>query len=395
MQFQIRSFQPSTGKVIDSLVDQDNEDIARQHLEAQGLTVLSVKVQGARRGPKRSNRFNVGLFCEELRTLLLSGMSLVEAIDTLCSKGNINGGHPVLLGIKLSLQEGKSFSTALTLSSFPFPTLLIASVKASERTSLIDKALDEYISYDRIGRELSKKIISAAIYPALVIGFGLLVSFFMISYVVPRFAKIYDDFTPSLSFATIALMKFGQFMGDHLLMILTAAGSICAALYFSYQRGTLQRWSLDLLRNFTFARHYLRIYQLARIFQTLSMLLKGGYTLPDAIPLAQNLAFDTGLHSQIASMHQQVMEGKRMSTAFTDNDLTDSVTERLLQVGERSGDLPKILDIIAMEYRQEFTRFVENTTRLAEPILLMVVGVMIGAIIVLMYMPVFDLAGGM
>lgn len=124
------------------------------------------------------------------------------------------------------------------------------------------------------------------------------------------------------------------------------------------------------------------------------MLLKGGYTIVDAMPLARNLAFDADLAAQMTLARTAILEGKRPSSAFRDNGLGDAVSFRLLQVGERSGDLAKIMEIIGQSNRQEFTLFLERATRVAEPVLLMVVATMVGAIIVLMYMPIFDLAGG-
>ena len=394
MQFQVRTFNPLTGQITDRLVEGNSAEDVRRDIAREGQSVLSVvKYRTFSFGATTS--FNVVLFCEELRTLLSSGMSVVEVIETLCDKNSAPSTHHILLEIKQRLLEGKTLSASLAMHSYPFPPLLVASIKASEQTSRIDLALDEYIAYELIGRELSKKITSAAIYPSLVVGFGGLVSLFMIGYVVPRFSKVYEDFSQSLSTSTIVLMHIGQFAGNHLMLLIVAiiAGLILLAVL--YRNGKLKTFFLKLLSQFAFARRYLRMYQLSRIFQTLSMLLKGGYTVSDAIPLAQNLAFDTQLRAQLTDMRLSILEGKRLSKAFSDFQLTDNVTERLLQVGERSGDLPKVLDIMALSYRQEVTRFIEHTTRLAEPILLMVVGLFIGAIIILMYMPVFYLAGGM
>jgi general secretion pathway protein F len=238
-------------------------------------------------------------------------------------------------------------------------------------------------------------MVSAAIYPGLVIGFGFAVSTFMISYVVPRFAHVYEDIGKSVSLPTMMLLKFGSFTSAHFGWLAAGGAAGIAALGFFYRNGKLKSWSLRLLGRSRLARHYLRLYQLSRVYQTMSMLLKGGYTLSDAIPLAHNLAFDARLRGQIVASHLAIMEGRRLSTAFADHGLTDNVTERLLQVGERSGSLVKVMDIIAQAHRQELTLFMERATRLVEPVLLMAVALMIGAIIVLMYMPVFDLAGGM
>jgi general secretion pathway protein F len=393
MQFHVRMFYASTGTVAERTMDAENAHAVHQLLEREGATVLSVTHRHRRLFARRRAVFHVALFCEELRTLLSSGMSLVEAIEALCSKSN-EDSKPVLLEVQQRLLEGKPLSAALELSRFTFPQLLIASIRASEHTSRIDDALDEYVAYDKVGQEIARKIVNATIYPSLVVGFGLFVCLFMLAYVVPRFAKVYDDFAHSLSAPTVVLIKVGQFAGDHLVLILLGIAAGVSSGVFFYRNGRLQTGLLRVLATFRFARYYLRLYQLARIYQTMSMLLKGGYPLADAIPLAQNLAFEKGLQNRIAKARNAVLEGKRLSMAFAANELTDNVTERLLQVGERSGNLPKIMDIIAQTHRQEFTLFIERATRLAEPILLMAMGLMIGAIIILMYMPVFDLAGG-
>jgi general secretion pathway protein F len=395
MQFNVRTYHAPSGAIAERAMEGQSAQDITHVLAQEGVTVLSIVARRRRLIPARKARFDIVLFCEELRTLLSSGMSLVEAVETLCSKDSADYRRAVLLEIKQRLLEGKPLSAALELNRFNFPQLLIASVRASERTSRIEEALDEYIGYEKVGQELGKKIVSASVYPALVIAFGLLVSTFMLSYVVPRFSKVYEDFSDSISLSTRILMNVGQFMGSYFWLLVLAALALGFALFVMYRNGKLKALVLGLLSGFKVAKYYLRLYQLARVYQTMAMLLKGGYTLADAIPLARNLAFDAQLQQQIMDARLAVIEGRRLSRAFADHGLTDTVSERLLQVGERSGDLAKILDIISHAYRQEFTLFVERTTRLAEPLLLMVVGVMIGAIIILMYMPVFDLAGGM
>ncbi|PMQ17123.1 type II secretion system F family protein [Janthinobacterium sp. AD80] len=397
MQFKIRTFHASSGAIAERTVDGEDAAAVTRMVEQQGYAVLSVTAQGRRirtRGVSGIRGFNLVLFCDELRTLLSSGMSLVEAIDTLCTKDNDDAKRTVLLEIRQLLLEGKPLSSALELNRIGFPPLLIASIRASERTSRLDEALEEYVAYEKVGQELGRKVVSAAIYPTLVVGFGMLVCLFMISYVVPRFAKVYDDFSQKLSFSTVILMKLGQVSSDYLGLILASLAGLVALAVIGHRNGKLKIFLLRALGRFKFVQHYLRLYQLARIYQTMSMLLKGGYTLSDAIPLAQNLAFEKKLQDQILRARGVIQEGKRLSTAFAENGLTDTVTERLLQVGERSGNLARIMDIIAQTYRQEFTVFIDRATRVAEPILLMAVGIMIGAIIILMYMPVFDLAGG-
>jgi general secretion pathway protein F len=394
MQFKIRTFDPSSGVITETSLDGVSPEAVKSQLQQTGVAVLSV-VAVKKSGPiRQAQRFDPVLFCEELRTLLSSGMSLVEAIDTLCAKDTSDNKQVIMREIHQRLLDGKQLSSALELNRFSFSPLLIASIRASERSSRIEVALDEYISYETMGRELGRKLVSAAIYPCLVVGFGGGVSMFMIAYVVPRFARVYDDYPQALSFPTKLLLNLGLFCSDHFVAIASGIIAIIASGVVLYRNGKLKSIALQLLARSRTARYYLRLYQLARIYQTLSMLLRGGYTLSDAVPLAQNLAFDSELNKGVMRSRQSITEGRRLSAAFAENGLTDTVTERLLQVGERSGSLAKVMDVIAQNHRQEFTLFLERATRLAEPILLMAVALMIGAIIVMMYMPIFDLAGG-
>jgi general secretion pathway protein F len=395
MQFHIRTFDAASGVIAERMVEGDSAASVSISLEREGAAILSIMPVKTKRRLARKAGFDTVLFCEELRTLLSSGMSLVEAVDALCARSGSESRSVVLLDVRQRLLDGKPLSAALELNRFPFSPLLVASIRASERSSRIEEALGEYIRYETVGRELGRKMISAAIYPSLVIAFGLAVSTFMISYVVPRFAHVYEDFDKTLSVPTMMLMAVGSFTSDHFGALLVAAAVFIGLLWICYRSGRLKRWTLRLLGRSRLARHYLRLYQLSRVYQTMSMLLNGGYTLTDAIPLAQHLAFDARLQGQIAASRVAITEGRRLSSAFAEHGLTDTVTERLLQVGERSGSLVKVTDIIAHTYRQELSLFMERATKLVEPVLLMAVAIMIGAIIVLMYMPVFDLAGGM
>lgn len=389
--FEIRAFDPISNCVVQRSIEGDSAEAIRESVGREGMTVLSVT---AARGRRKRSSFDTVLFCEELRTLLSSGMSLVEAIETLCSKDAGDHKRAVLLEIQQHLREGKPLSTALELNRFPFPILLIASIRASERTSRVGDALDEFIAYENVGRELGKKLVSAAIYPSLVVGFGALVCLFMMSYVVPRFANVYEDYAKGVNMSTAMLMKIGKFAGNNVFVILLCFAALIGAAIILWRNGQAKVLFLRALNRFAFGRYYLRLYQLARVYQTIAMLLKGGYTLSDALPLARNLAFDQVLSEQLEAARRAIMEGKRPSIAFSNNGLSETVSFRLLQVGERSGDLAKIMEIIGQTNRQEFTLFLERASRVAEPVLLMVVAMMVGAIIILMYMPIFDLAGG-
>lgn len=244
--FSARTFDVATGDYAERQVSGSDEVSVRLALERDGLTVLSIaRPRGRPLG--KTVPFDVVLFCEELRTLLSSGMTLVEAVDTLYTKDNPDGKRDVLRAIDQHLREGKPLSTALELNPFPFPVLLVASVRAGERTSRIDAALGEFIAYEKVAREMGRKLVSAAIYPSLVVGFGMLVCLFMLAYVVPRFGRVYEDFAKGLSPSTMILMRVGQFMGDHLALIGLVLAMVIGGTIVMWRNGQAKVFALRCL----------------------------------------------------------------------------------------------------------------------------------------------------
>ena len=395
--FTVRSFDPTSGSVRITEIETESVESARATLELRGQLVLGVSAPSQRWPRLRwsSARFDAVLLCDEMRTLLFSGMSIVEAVDTLHEKEPAGYKRQLLFDLRTNLGEGKSMSTALERAKHAFSPLLVASVRANERSSGIVAALDEYIAYEKVGRELNRKIATAAIYPVVVAAFGMAVCLFMLGYVVPRFAHIYEDVAQAVSVPTQILMHVAKFFDAYFWWVLSGAVVLGLLLTVAYQRGILQSSLLAILARFRFARHYLRMYQLARLYQTMSMLLRGGFTLSDAMPMAQNMVLDPRLHAQVTHARARLMEGRRLSQVFEEAGLTDTVALRMLQVGERSGNLDHVMSVIAQTYRNDFALFIERATKVAEPVILMVTGLLIGALIILMYMPVFDLAGSL
>lgn len=397
MHIVVRTFDPASGNVALAKIEGETVEAVRAMVEGQGKVILSITVRYRTTfvWQWKPNGLDVVLLCEELRTLLVSGMSLVEAIDTLYEKEPAGYKCEVLGELRTKLKEGKAMSTAMQQAAHGFSPLLIASIRAGERSSGLMAALDEYVAYERVARDLNRKIVTAAIYPTLVVAFGIAVCLFMLGYVVPRFAHVYEDFAQGISLPTMILMHVAAFFDAYLWWVLAGGVGASGLLWMAYRRGLLQRWGIRALGRLSIVRRYLRMYQLARLYQTMSMLLRGGFTLSDAMPLAQNLALDVVLHGQVARARAKLVEGQRLSRVFDEAGLTDTVSLRMLQVGERSGNLAHVMGVIAQIYRTDFTLFIERATKIVEPLILMATGILIGVLIILMYMPVFDLAGSL
>ena len=198
----------------------DEADARRQAL-ARGLRVIAVEAASRLRTGGRAKLALVP-FSNELIALLEAGLSLVEAIEALTEKERDDSVRNVLEGIRRRLYEGQSLSVALGEFPSSFPPLYVATVRASERSGAIPEALRRFVSYQQQIDVLKKKLINASIYPAVLLGAGTLVVLFLVGYVVPRFAGIYEDIGGELPLASRLLMQWGRLMESHGMMVFGA-----------------------------------------------------------------------------------------------------------------------------------------------------------------------------
>ena len=215
MRFEIKALHPRDGIVLRSL-DAPNATDARAKLSADGLDVISIR-QRWRYAVllKRQATFDVLLFSHELRSLLDAGLSIIEALGALARKERVPERRTVIDGLIRDLREGKPFSMAISATTAIFPPLYVALISASERTGGLSEALRRFIVYREQMDTVRDRIKTAAIYPALLIGVGGLVIVFLMTYVVPRFSRIYEDFGRDLPWMSKLLMQWGTLVQDH------------------------------------------------------------------------------------------------------------------------------------------------------------------------------------
>jgi general secretion pathway protein F len=373
-----------------------DEATAIQQAESRGYTVLAVRPRLGFTMPWRRSRerFPVGLFSQELLVLLNAGLPLVEAIDTLTERERREDFRAVMERIVAVLRQGNMLSSALQEFPQAFPPLYVAIIQASEKTSDLGPALERYVAYQRQVDAIRKRLINAAIYPMLLIGVGSLVTFFLLIYVVPRFSSIYEERGTQLPLFSKLLLAWGQLVSGHgtLLLVLMVAlvGAGAYALRLPAVRARIEAglWRVPAIGE------RLKVYQLARFYRTIGTLLRGGMPLLPALRMGGDLLHPI-LRSRLTVGARAISEGRSVSQSMEANGLTTPVALRLLAVGEQSGNIGEMMERIATFHDEEISRWVDWFTRLFEPILMAIIGLIIGGIVVLMYMPIFELAGSL
>ncbi|HZV53874.1 MAG TPA: type II secretion system F family protein [Rhodocyclaceae bacterium] len=375
------------------IVDAGDRNDAIDQVQAQGYQVITVQARDTWAGMSgRFYRFPLVQFSQELLALLEAGLPLLEAIETLAEREQRPGLRKMLAQIKAKLYEGQPLSHALQQFPDQFPSLYIATVRASERTGALPEALARYIVYQSQMDAVRRQVVSSSIYPVLLVCVGGLVALFLMLYVVPRFSRIYADMGGHPPLLSRLLMQWGQLMGEHSLLV--AGGVLGAAALLTYlgSRPAFRHWLEQLLWRLPKIGERLYIYQLARFYRSLGMLLRGGMPVVTALQMSADL-LQYSLRGQLAKALASIREGQPISLAMETHLLTTPVALRMLRVGERTGQMGDMMERIAAFYEEETARWVERFTKLFEPLLMVFIGGLIGLIVLLMYFPIFELAG--
>lgn len=396
MQFDVRALDAQQHIQTLRLEGLDASDVQSQ-LATRQLTALSLKPASSLSqtgwGSSR-NRFDLLLFAQELHALVAAGLSVVESMETLIERASADMTRSVLQRLVSHLREGQRLSGALAQQNTIFPPLFIGVIQAAEGTSDLPRALERYIAYETRLQTLRHKITSAAIYPSILMGVGGAVALFLLGYVVPRFASVYKGSGRPLPWASQMLLNWGEFASSYALVLVAIVVTVLAVTVWAARRALQSGGWWRLLAWLPGAQPRLLILELSRLYLTMGMLLEGGIPVARAMQLSEAVLTGPKVQS-LQQARQAIGQGQSLSTALEQHALSTPVALRLLRVGEQTGQLGTMLSRTAAFYDNETTRWIERFTKAFEPILMAAIGIVIGLIVILLYMPIFDLAGNL
>ena len=395
MKFQVRSIYLGDKAVTDVVLTSTDEASLRSMLSEQRQTILSVREIKEKQCIsdlfKAKKKESYPLFCRELRTLTQAGMSVVEAVDTLASREQLANNEGTLSQLLLvQLQQGKSLSGAL--SELPqSPSVLIAAIRAGERTSNLSEALNDYLRFDGLVEQLKRKAINASIYPALVTSLGFAISVFLLVVVMPNFANMYQNLRGGLSGTTMIIIALSGFLKNHQLEVILLVILFVTWMIWWIASGRALKFCLGLATLVPYIKHRVVDFYLSMMYQTLALLLKGGYPMTEAMKVACQSALSPEIKSSLNQSLIKIEQGALVSQTLADFALCDEVGRRLMAAAERNGAFFVAADVVSNMHREKFELFVERMTRIIEPVLLVLVAMLVGTIVVMMYLPIFDM----
>ena len=339
----------------------------------------------------RGRAFNLRLFSQELAVLLQAGIPLLEALQTLREKDDGAGSSRTTPDTGAdALRDGLPVSAALARAPWAFDSLFIALVAASEGSGQLSTTLRDHANYLVWSEALRRQLQAALVYPLMLLAAGGAVILFLLLYVLPRFAGVFDDLSRPLPWASQALIDLGVLAAAHpQLSLLLAAMLPLAALAVVRWPAARAAVARAAWRSPGLGPH-LRLVALARLYRGLGLALAAGVPAPAALGLLDGV-LAAPLRPALRQVRADVEAGRRLSQSMQDAGLATPVAWRMLRVGESTGELPQMLAQAAAFHDEQIARLSDLVTRLVNPVLMLVMGVVIGGIVVLMYLPIFQL----
>jgi general secretion pathway protein F len=370
---------------------------ARRQAEQQGLTVVEVREPawwlrlGARSGGRN---FPLLQFSQSLLILLDAGLSVVEAIETLAERETRADIKRVLSELHGHLGEGLALSVALERQPEVFPPLYVASIRANERTGTLAEAIKRFILYRSQSETMRKRVIGAYIYPLMIVGVGVLVIAFLLAYVVPRFSLVFQDLGDRIPYLSRLLLDWGRFVHEHGVELLLGSMLLAGLAAYALAQPSVRTAIARGIQRIPRIGEYVRVYQLARFYRALGMLQQAGIPILTALDMVVGL-LPSALHAGLRQARRDIAEGVTISAAFEAHGLTTAVSLRLLRVAERTGQMGELLQHTAAFHDEEVAQAIDWFLRLFEPLLMIAIGIVIGIVVLLMYAPIFELAGSL
>ena len=390
----------AAGRVFQQVESAQSEEEAKQKLLDRGLYVFSVRshlnvasIMG-RASRERSIRANDFLiFNQQFNTLIKAGLPILKALDLLAERAAAARLRPILAEVRKSVREGSLLSEALAEQG-SFPPVYVTVITAGERSGNLSGVLDQYIAYLRVSAGFRSRLLTAMIYPAVLVITALLVVTYVVTTALPNFANLYKDLDVPLPTPTRIMLSLAMPLRHYFLLFLAALALIVVAA-FLWSRSREGALTLERLRPRipVFGAVWVKT-QVSQLLRTLSTLLSGGTPLVPAL-MTSAAAINSRLFAgAVEEAAQRVKEGKSLHESLTETQLIPGLALEMIEVGEASGALAAMLTSVAEFYEEDVGTSLQRILSWVPIVVLMVMAVVVGFILVSLYLPMFSLNVG-
>ncbi len=389
------------GTVLEERVEAVDEADARTRLDHRGVVVFAVRPAGYLRTlsaglpafQRRISPRDFLVFNQELLVLIKAGLPLMRALEILAARSGIGAFQGVLNAVREQVRGGSTLADAIAHHPRYFSELYIASLRSGERSGNVVEMLARYQAFMKRMLAVRKKILSALSYPAFLLAVGVGVIVFLLTFVMPTFLDVYREAQSELPVATRILMATVDFARQWILLL--AAGFVAMVVAVRAWRTTVRgRRAVDnVLLHTPFIGSVMKTHYTIMVSRTLATILAGGIPLVSALLMVADSVPNRIVAEHLARVIERVKTGTGLAAAFSVDGFMPRMTLEMIEVGEATGALEEMLNQVADFHEDELDRALTRITTWVEPALLLTMGLLVAAVVITMYLPIFNLAG--
>ena len=379
-----------SGKLVKGEMRSSGEASVSAHLRRQGVQVL--KVKRLRGSTKPVSEKDISLFTRQLATMMKSGVPLLQAFD-IVGKGHSNPSVArLLLDIKTDVETGSSLQQAFKKYPLYFDELYCNLVGAGEAAGILDTLLDRLATYKEKIQAIKSKIKSALFYPISIIVVAFLITAVIMIFVIPAFKELFSSFGADLPAPTLFIMAVSDFFVSYWYLIFGGIGGGFYTFFYFWKRSKKMQGIMDrLLLKLPIFGILIRKASVARWARTLSTMFAAGVPLVEAFDSVAGAAGNAVYFDATKNIQREVSSGQSLTVAMQNTEVFPSMVLQMVAIGEEAGSLDSMLSKVADFYEGEVDDAVAALSSLMEPIIMVVLGTLIGGMVVAMYLPIFKM----
>jgi type IV pilus assembly protein PilC len=390
----------TTGRVFQQMETAQSEAEARQKLAERGFFVFSVRMHfdllsqfsGAAR-ERKIRPADFLIFNQQFSTLIKAGLPILKALELLAERAAAPRLRPILQDVRQRVRDGALLSEALAAQG-SFPAVYVTAISAGERSGNLTGVIDQYISYLRVSTGFRTALLTALIYPAILVVTVILVLSYLVTYAMPQFAKLYQDLGVPLPAMTQLMLNMAVPLRNYFVVFAGIAVLIAAAI-FLWTRTLEGALAIDRLKpKVPIVGDIWLKGEIAQFLRTLATLLAGGTPLVSGLQTSSAAIGSRLIATSVARASERVREGKSLSESLSETRLIPPLALEMIEVGEASGALSAMLTSVAEFYEEEVSTRLQRTLIWVTPAILVVMAVVVGFILISLYLPLFSLQIG-
>jgi len=379
------------GKVLKGDMRASGEAVVQSILRRQGITVLKVKRQRSGLGGKISEK-DITLFTRQLATMMKAGVPLLQAFD-IVGKGHANPAvSRLLLDIKTEVETGSALATAFRKYPLYFDALFCNLVAAGEAAGILDSLLDRLATYKEKILAIKSKIKSALFYPISIIVVAFIITAIIMIFVIPAFKDLFSSFGADLPGPTLLVIAISDAFVKYWYLIFGGAGFGLWFFFYTWKRSTKMQAYMDrMFLKLPVFGDIIRKATMARWTRTLSTMFAAGVPLVEALDSVGGASGNYVYVQATKKIQQEVSTGTSLTVAMQNSNVFPNMVIQMVSIGEESGSLDAMLGKVSDFYEAEVDDAVEAISSLMEPMIMVVLGTLIGGMVIAMYLPIFKL----